>query len=1066
MMKQQFSCEHYMKMLVLTIALVLGNNCVLVSGQNIPELATYQHFMLETIAPETAKNFLDGIINGTISTITIPNTFGLFITAQPRELAKANAIIELIDENQQFSVTEILPASEAHMLPDCQELTARFDNITIGNFSNPPSGLTANKAIIDVHNEAVIVIAPEKIADTIVNTVSRLTNIQQINDYTNQQNFAFTETNKIPAVFEQRLPKTQTTDIDRLRPSGQIFAQQADDIITPQQLASELFLEVQPAESATAETTIVPIPNGDDVVSLTLPNKLTLIEFLGLVGPNLRLDFMYNEPDLANAGEVTFNPNGNLQGPITITDLYQLLEYVLKFKGFVMTRGRGNLVTIVPEANALNIDPILVDPDNPQIATGDVVVMTVFELQNIDTTSAENFLDRMNLALRVEQITQTQTLIVTAYAHRIQRIRELLDIVDKPGKPRQIRFRKLQYTMAESLTPKLQTLAERLGTVSIKIAESTETDSLPTRPTQNANESDTAYNTRLRAWQLQVQRAQQTAATARSTSTTTEQTESLATTVFLDADERTNRILMIGMEDQLREVEELIDTLDVAQEELRNLQRYKIENLDAEEVKLKLEELGVISSGSTSNTSSNLTGDIKQPVTGTAAATTTRTATPSDATDYTGGDVLVGEPQVVVIESTNSLLINATDEQHQRIVSIISHVDSQIDEEEIPYQIYQLKNQNPEHVYSVLEPLVLEVIEDEEGKIQSLEYKQADRITIVPDPNTSSLIVYANKKNQDWIGNLIEKLDKRRPQVLIDVTLVQISKTEAFDYDLNIISSIPDLTNTSGLTSAIIPGIEGTNLVAPLLNSGRNYYADMQANSGVGTGFYGDRHINALLTAMQQKDYGRVLAKPKLLVNDNEEGMIENKDITYVTTQTGTLIEGVQNPVQTELNFEEYDAGITLTITPHISESDLLRLDILLTRSDFGTITGTKPPDVTNSTVDTTVTIPDGSTIILGGLQKLNQSKAGTKVPLLGDIPLIGGAFRTINNSDIQRNLYVFVKAEIIRPTDTDDQTDLNLISETNREAFEEDEYEFQEYQSIPGFNDPPMKPFKVLNAR
>jgi general secretion pathway protein D len=221
---------------------------------------------------------------------------------------------------------------------------------------------------------------------------------------------------------------------------------------------------------------------------------------------------------------------------------------------------------------------------------------------------------------------------------------------------------------------------------------------------------------------------------------------------------------------------------------------------------------------------------------------------------------------------------------------------------------------------------------------------------------------------------------------------------------------------------------------------------------------------------MQQKDYGRVLAKPKILVNDNEPGTIRTGNTTYVAKQTGTVIQGATaGTVQTSLDYQPYDAGITLSIVPHISRGDLLRLDITLDRSDFDldTITGEKPPDTTESNIETTVTVPDRSTIILGGMLKLNQSKGGTKVPILGDIPLLGGLFRSANNNDLQRNLYVFVKAEIIRPDDKGfADSDLQRISDRHRDAFEEHEIEFQDYRNWPGVKPRKMTPLKVLDAQ
>ncbi len=115
----------------------------------------------------------------------------------------------------------------------------------------------------------------------------------------------------------------------------------------------------------------------------------------------------------------------------------------------------------------------------------------------------------------------------------------------------------------------------------------------------------------------------------------------------------------------------------------------------------------------------------------------------------------------------------------------------------------------------------------------------------------------------------------------------------------------------------------------------------------------------------------------------------------------------------------------------------------------------------------TAVTVPDGSTVILGGLIRLNQNKGGRKVPILGDLPLVGGLFRGVNNDDRQSKLYVFVKAEVIRPNMADGHgmEELDRLSERNRLAFEKHEKEFQNYQSWPGIDPKPVQPERVLDA-
>jgi len=1025
----------FSRLLVLSVTLLFSN--YLLAAQQGASEPSFRVFPLKYISVEQGKKYLTETGIGTVS--HFPGSTALLVSGQPDDLLKAMAILNLVDCQGQFAIRTAFGASLAKNLPSKELIAAKVGNISIGSFFNPPAVNAKARAIIDIHKDAVIVVAPVSSVDKIISAVRQLSNpgerITQSGPDVVGLRFAAKEEvrsqpNSVAAVLEQE---------------QKVLEQKA-----PQPPAA-----VRPYESKS-------IPNGDDVLQLVLPETLTITEFLGFVGKHLNLNYLYDPTKVK--GDITIKRNGRLQGPIKLKDLYPLLESVLQFHGFAMTR-RGDLVTIVPAAEAQNIDPDFY-PDAKGIDMGDAVITRVFELQHIDTTNAKNLLDGMRLVTEVRPIPETKTLIVTAFAYRMPRIEALLKLVDKPGERKRFRFRQLRYTMAQTLTPKIQALAEQLGTISITIAAAAPA---PYKPSpRKPGETTVVYNRRIATEKrLADQRA---VATRRPTPQTAKPVEPAKPTVYLDFDERTSRILMIGLDEQLDEVEKLIDTLDVAQQDLRTLKLYKIEYVDAEEARRKLEELGIITPRQTTGYpySSRITGSAK-PLTQTARPATTRTPTTRAPMYGEAAETLEGEPQVVVVEPTNSLLVNATAEQHVQIAKILHYVDSEMQEDEIPYKVYPLENQSPDHLKEILMPLVEEIVLDKEGKIESVIRKQDEQIEIVADPNTFSLIVYASKKNQDWIASLIEKLDQRRPQVLIDVTLVEISKADAFDYDLNLIQSFPDLVATSGLTGAIMPGVgEGVSLVSKLLESGRNRFIDFQSNGGAGTGFYGDRHINALLTAMQTKDYGRVLAKPKILVNDNEPGMIRTGDTTYVAKQTGTIIQGATaGTVQTSLDYDPYPAGITLTITPHISRGNFLRLDINLERTDFGTITGEKPPDTTESNIETTVTVPDRSTIILGGMLKLNQSKGGTKVPILGDIPLLGGLFRSTSNSDLQRNLYVFVKAEIIRPDEEGFVgDDLARISDRNREAFEKREIEFQEYHDWPGIKPKAMRPLKVLDAQ
>ena len=443
----------------------------------------------------------------------------------------------------------------------------------------------------------------------------------------------------------------------------------------------------------------------------------------------------------------------------------------------------------------------------------------------------------------------------------------------------------------------------------------------------------------------------------------------------------------------------------------------------------------------------------------------------------------VEEPQVVVVEPTNSLLVNATAEQHLQIATIIGYVDSVPEAAAIPYVVYPLENQDPVELADVLNRLVMETSTKEEkgAKIVTTTKKLEEDIIIIPDSKTYSLIVYASKKNQQWISSLIKQLDEYRAQVLLDVTLVEITRDDEFSYDLDMISQIVPgaeqmkILDQTGFLSEF-PGstiIEAINTGAGLGN---------YPGAG-GQSFLTKGRIQALFKIMEYRGYGRILARPKLLVNDNEEGTITTEDTIYVaqkqtryipTTATGGTSQ--QYSPDTTVTFQPYKAGIELKIQPHISKGDQLQLTISLIRTDFdlagdssvkiGGEDFPKPLDTSTSNVDTIVTVPNGETVILGGLEKTIQNKSGGKVPILGDIPFIGGLFRNASNASVQSRLYVFVKAHILRPGEpVVGLSDIEIVSLKNRATFEKYEKEMQEYEDWPGIKPKPMDPVRVLEA-
>jgi general secretion pathway protein D len=1110
--------EVILPVLLLSAVISISNICIAQENQqDLHQPIRVRIFTLRNITAGQAKEYL-GLAQIADTVLAIPGTTAISVTGSPEQLVHATNVIKLVDANEKFNV-QLLEITPNKLVPAAEKIETQLGKgYSVGSLMEGPAPGAGTKTIVDMYKDKLLIIAPEEQTNKITETVRNCLVEKQPGAEPNQQSLqqspqlqppgqpqptvasandvVFVEEPPViepnitqapaPAgiTSEPNLPKTEDdmlgevlnelaeaakaekeaekvrTEPNQLpkpvaepniqQPQKKIVEKQPakqveqTEVITeepmiqqkqepeqkteeiqkqpstepqPTQLEAEQVQEKLPEEAngsvqqPAVEIKVhaipaVDIPNGDEMLELNLPEKLEIIALIDLVGKYLNLNYLYDETKVV--GNVTVK----VQGKLRVRELYDLLESVLKFRGFIMSR-KGNLVTIAPAAEAMEQAPTFVESIRP----GDVVVTKVFRLQYISTAAAKRLLGEMKLGPNITEIPETGTLVITEYAFRMQRIEDLLSLVDVPGPPKGFKLRILKYTLAESLVPKIQALAEQLGTVNITVG---------TTPTPAPSPAPRGVRAR-----QPLPQPQPTPETGKKTG------------VYIDFDKRTNRILMIGLADEISAVEQIIDSLDVPRQDLRIVREYEIQYVDIDKIVEALKEFGIIvSAGAPAAAAPAPAGE--KPVPGAAA-----------------GTISLDQPQVVMLEPTNSLLVNATSEQHIQISQIISYIDREPIQAAIPYRIYRLENQEPEALAEVLNNLIQKTVKDKEGKIQQTIKYTEENIAIVPDKNTFSLIVYASRKNQEWIGNLIKSLDKRRPQVLIDVSLVEITRDDQFQYDLDVIANAKELATKNisviGSTIGSFPAVSSVPK-STVLEGG---YFD---STGQVKGFYNQGRIQALLTAMDKKGYGRILARPKILVNDNEKGTIKTQTSTWIDEPVTTYPTGSTTFVTTH-NYKEYPAKIELGITPQISEGELLRLEVKMSREDFETTRGSidGPKDKKISDIDTIVTVPDGSTIILGGLIKLNQGKTIYKVPLAGDVPIIGALFRKVTNTAADSKLYIFVKANIIRPEQAVGLKQINEISRANRQEFEEAEEGFQKHEDVPGIKPKPVEPEKVL---
>jgi general secretion pathway protein D len=306
---------------------------------------------------------------------------------------------------------------------------------------------------------------------------------------------------------------------------------------------------------------------------------------------------------------------------------------------------------------------------------------------------------------------------------------------------------------------------------------------------------------------------------------------------------------------------------------------------------------------------------------------------------------------------------------------------------------------------------------DVESRPQALPGFQTDDARVTADPNTNTIIVVAPPQIQRTYEELIHHLDKRRPQVLIECTLVDVNTTNDFTLGVEILAK-----GSAGATDFL--GFSRFGL--------SELTADQRLRIVPGTGFNGaviSSDIgDVIIQALAKNSRARVVSAPRILVNDNATGTLSSiAEAPYVSINTavGTIAT---------TSFAGYaQAGTEVTVTPHISDADYLQLEYTVALNSFtgqGS-NGIPPPRQTNA-VDSEVTIPDGSMIIVGGLNRQNLSKTVNAVPILGEIPILEYLFSSRAESKQEGTLFIFLRPTILR----DDQfADLKYLSEKDASA-------------------------------
>jgi general secretion pathway protein D len=302
----------------------------------------------------------------------------------------------------------------------------------------------------------------------------------------------------------------------------------------------------------------------------------------------------------------------------------------------------------------------------------------------------------------------------------------------------------------------------------------------------------------------------------------------------------------------------------------------------------------------------------------------------------------------------------------------------------------------------------------------------AESSQIQADESTNSLIISAPDSVFNNLRAVIEKLDVRRAQVFIEALIAEITTDKASQLGVQWFTGDQRGGGTlAGVTN--FPGVGGTgaSIIAAAANP-----AILAASPGLSLAFIGDTitvdgkeviGLGALAQALESKNIANIMSTPNLLTLDNAEAkIVVGQNVPFITgsySQTGvSTAGGAVNPFQT---IERKDVGLTLKIKPQISEGGSVKLQIFQESSAVVRGVVAASDLVTNKrSLETTVVVDDGNTVVLGGLIEDSLSDNTQAVPLLGRIPLLGWLFKANEKKKTKTNLMVFLRPIIVRGAD------------------------------------------------
>lgn len=409
-----------------------------------------------------------------------------------------------------------------------------------------------------------------------------------------------------------------------------------------------------------------------------------------------------------------------------------------------------------------------------------------------------------------------------------------------------------------------------------------------------------------------------------------------------------------------------------------------------------------------------------------------------------------GQVNVVAVDASNTIILRGNPGEVNRLLPLVKELDQKGAGRMALDTIY-LNHADAEEIV----PLLQQLIDNSFGGADGVAPVGGFKPSVGFHKGTNALIINGSPEVQRTMRSIVGRLDIRRPQVLIEAVVVEISNTTARELGVQYLTggegvpltasgftnTTPNLVSAAGAAyflsedddndsrTTVTIGTDGTRteVTEPVDSTAGTLdgIADQLVEAAVGdllglNGFMigaggqtSDGSVyGALLSAIQSDGQSNVLSVPSITLLDNETALLQvGQEIPIVTGQASGA--DFQNSFRT---VERKDVGNILEVTPQINKGNTVQLKIRLEVSSIGAFTSLTEDIITNkSTIETVALAEDGQTLVLGGLIDQDRRDTESKVPLLGDIPLLGNLFKGQTSSNEESTLMVFIRPTILR---------------------------------------------------